>query len=63
VEFRKLMVDAARQMRDSGVAIGRTTPHIAHGKIRSFEGIVPKSTNWRSFTVAPDQEQGQEKVA
>lgn len=61
VEFRKLMVDAARQMRDSGVAIGRTTPHVPHAKIRSFEGIMPKSTNWRSFTVVSDQDQ--EKVA
>jgi phthalate 4,5-dioxygenase oxygenase subunit len=61
VEFRKLMVDAARQMRDSGIAIGRTTPHIPQAKIRSFEGIVPKSTNWRSFTVASEQER--EKVA
>ena len=28
VEFRRLMIDAARRMRDTGVAIGRTTPHI-----------------------------------
>jgi phthalate 4,5-dioxygenase oxygenase subunit len=55
------MVDAARQMRDTGAAIGRTTPHVPQGKIRSFEGIVPKSTNWRSFTVPSDQDQ--EKVA
>ncbi|MET0444759.1 MAG: (2Fe-2S)-binding protein, partial [Pseudorhodoplanes sp.] len=52
VEFRKLMVDAARQMRDKGVAIGRTTPHVPHATIRSSEGVVPKSTNWRTFTVA-----------
>lgn len=61
VEFRKLMVDAARQMRDTGAAIGTTAPRIPQRKIRSFEGIVPKSTNWRAFTVMSDQDR--EKVA
>ena len=56
VEFRKLMVDAARQMRDAGVAIGRTTPHIPHASIRSSENIVAKSTNWRTFTVVDAEE-------
>jgi phthalate 4,5-dioxygenase oxygenase subunit len=62
VEFRKLMVDAAREMRDKGVAIGRTTPHVPHASIRSSEGVVPKSTNWRTFTVA-DGAASQNKVA
>ena len=47
VEFRRLMVDAARQMRDSGVAIGTTEPSIPHVNIRSFEGVVPKTDDWR----------------
>src|SRR5690349_15787692 len=47
--FRRLMVEAARTMRDSGRAIGRGEPHIAHASISSFEGVVPKTTNWRSL--------------
>jgi phthalate 4,5-dioxygenase oxygenase subunit len=62
VEFRNLMVDAARQMRDQGIAIGRTTPHIPHAAIRSSEGVVPKSTNWRTFTVA-GSETSKDRVA
>ena len=62
VEFRRLMVDAARDMRDKGTAIGTAEPRVPHTRIRSFEGIVPKSTNWRSFTVA-SEERGQDKVA
>ena len=62
VEFRKLMVDAAREMREKGIAIGRTSPHIPHAAIRSSEGVVPKSTNWRTFTVASSQS-AEEKVA
>jgi phthalate 4,5-dioxygenase oxygenase subunit len=37
------------------VAIGRTTPHIPHAKISSFEGIVPKTTDWRTLGVAPEE--------
>ena len=48
VEFRRLMVEAARAMRDGGPAIGTTEPHMPHATISSFEGVVPKTTNWRS---------------
>jgi len=45
--FRRLMVDAARAMRDEGRALGRTQPHVPQASIASFEGIVPKTTDWR----------------
>ena len=48
VAFRRLMVEAARTMRDDGPAIG-TTDRIPHASIRSFEGVVPKTVNWRSL--------------
>jgi phthalate 4,5-dioxygenase oxygenase subunit len=51
VEFRRIMVEAARQMRDGGSAIGTTEPRIPHAKISSYEGVVPKSTNWRTCGV------------
>ena len=53
-------------MRDTGVALGRTEPHIPHAKISSFEGIVPKTTDWRTLGVAPEElalRDGQERVA
>src|SRR5205085_10277179 len=42
VEFRRLMVEAARAMRDTGVALGTVAPRIPHAAISSFEGIVEK---------------------
>ena len=48
VEFRRLMVDAAREMREHGIALGTTEPAIPHVNIRSFEGVVPKSADWRT---------------
>jgi len=55
VEFRRLMVEAARQMRDTGVAIGTSEPHIPHVKIASFEGVVPKTADWRTLGVAEEE--------
>jgi phthalate 4,5-dioxygenase oxygenase subunit len=54
VEFRRLMVDAARRFAAGEPAIGTTAERIPHTRLRSFEGVVPKSTNWRMLTVADD---------
>jgi phthalate 4,5-dioxygenase len=49
VEFRRLMVDAAQQMKAGGPALGATQPHIPHATISSYEGVVPKGTDWRGL--------------
>jgi phthalate 4,5-dioxygenase oxygenase subunit len=49
VAFRRLMVEAARTMDKDGVAIGKSEPHVVHATISSYEGVVPKTTNWRSL--------------
>jgi len=49
VAFRRLMVEAAQIARKGGPAIGTGEPHIAHATISSYEGVVPKTTNWRSL--------------
>ena len=55
VEFRRIMVEAARTMRDGGPAIGTTEPRIAHVKLKSFEGVVPKTMNWRTAGVSQEE--------
>ncbi len=49
VAFRRLMVEAARSMSNGGPAIGTGEPHVVHATISSYEGVVPKTTNWRSL--------------
>ncbi|HUZ75874.1 MAG TPA: Rieske 2Fe-2S domain-containing protein [Stellaceae bacterium] len=51
-QFRRQMVAAARQFQDGGPAIGTTEPHIAHVDLASFEGMVPKKTDWRTLGVS-----------
>ncbi len=49
VQFRRIMVDAVRRFANGEPAIGTTAPRIPHAELRSFEGIVPKATNWRTL--------------
>jgi phthalate 4,5-dioxygenase oxygenase subunit len=51
VQFRRMMVNAAKRVAEGGPAIGTTEPHIAHVKLASYEGIVPKATDWRTLGV------------
>ncbi len=55
VEFRRIMVDAAKRFAAGEHAIGTVEPRIAPAKLRSFEGIVPKSTDWRTLNAAPEE--------
>ena len=55
VQFRRQMIAAAKAFRDGGPAIGTTEPRIPHAKLSSFEGIVPKSTDWRTLAVSDEE--------
>jgi phthalate 4,5-dioxygenase oxygenase subunit len=55
VEFRRIMVGAARDFAAGGPAIGTTEPRVPRAKLRSFEGIVPKAGDWRTLGVAPEE--------
>ncbi len=52
VQFRRIMVDAVKRFAAGEPAIGTTEPRIPHARLRSFEGIVPKSTDWRTLGVS-----------
>jgi phthalate 4,5-dioxygenase oxygenase subunit len=63
VEFRRLMVEAARAIRDGGPALGTTEPRIAHAKIASFEGILAKTADWRTLEHAHAAAAATDRVA
>jgi phthalate 4,5-dioxygenase oxygenase subunit len=54
------MVEAARTVRDGGPAIGTTDPHIPHATISAFEGVVPKTVNWRTLGGGSESSSGRE---
>lgn len=65
VEFRRIMVEAARSFSGGGAAIGTGEPRVPKAKLRSYEGIVPKGTDWRTLGVSAEGNaaQGAERAA
>ena len=55
VEFRRMMVAAAKTCAADGTIIGRGEPHVPHAALRSFEGVVPKSLDWRFAGVSQEE--------
>jgi phthalate 4,5-dioxygenase len=49
-QFRRLMVAAVKRFQEGGPAIG-AGEHTPHAELASFEGIVPKSTDWKTLGV------------
>jgi phthalate 4,5-dioxygenase oxygenase subunit len=60
VQFRRIMVAAARKFKEGSPAIGTPgwsrEPLIPHAQLASYEGVVPKSTDWRTLGVPPEEE-------
>ena len=52
VEFRRQMVDAAREVQQGKPAIG-TGGHRIPASVCSFQSIIPKTTDWRDFAARP----------
>jgi phthalate 4,5-dioxygenase oxygenase subunit len=46
------MVAAAKRMREGGPAISMTEPRIPQVNHASFEGLVPKKTDWRTLAMS-----------
>src|ERR1700681_2729149 len=55
VEFRRIMVEAVNRFAAGDPAIGTTQPRVPRAKLRSFEGIVPKNTDWRTLNVSEEE--------
>jgi len=54
-QFRRVMVAAAQRFQEGGPAIGTAEPRIPQVKLASFEGIVPKATDWRTLGVPSEE--------
>ena len=59
VQFRRMMVAAAKKFKEGAPAIGTPgssrEPVPAQVTLASFEGIVPKTTDWRTLGVSPEE--------
>ena len=46
---------AARSHAEGGAPIGLMEPHVPQARLRSYQGIVPKSDNWRTFGASQEE--------
>lgn len=49
VRFRKIMIDAVKRFASGGPPIGTAGPRASQAEMCSYEGIVPKATDWRTL--------------
>jgi phthalate 4,5-dioxygenase len=49
VQWRRLMIEAAKALAEGAPALGRTAPQVPLVDIASFEGVVPKTVDWRTL--------------
>lgn len=63
IQFRRVMLDALTRLEQGAGAIGQVDPHVAQGTLRSYQGIVPKTQNWRELGIADEELPGLEEDA
>jgi phthalate 4,5-dioxygenase oxygenase subunit len=55
VQFRRLMIDAARAFQEEGQVIGHVAPRLPQAKLRSYQGVVEKSIQWRTLGASDEE--------
>lgn len=55
LQFRRIMVEAAHEFAATARVIGRGDPYIPHASLRSFQGVVAKTQDWRTLGVSPEE--------
>ncbi len=49
IQFRRLLLDAVGRFQDGAGPLGLVTPHLPQAKLRSYQGIVARTENWRTL--------------
>ena len=55
VQFRRLMIDAAKAFQEEGRVIGQIEPRLPQAKLRSYQGVVEKSVPWRTLGASDEE--------
>ena len=55
VQFRRLMLEAAKGFQEQGRVIGHVEPRLPQAKLRSYQGVVEKSVAWRTLGASDEE--------
>jgi phthalate 4,5-dioxygenase oxygenase subunit len=55
VQFRRLMIDAAKAFAEEGRVIGQIQPRLPQAKLRSYQGVVEKTVPWRTLGASEEE--------
>ena len=55
IQFRRIMLDAVARHAAGAAPIGLEEPHLPQAKLRSYQGIVPKTANWRTLGASDEE--------
>ena len=55
VQFRRLLLDAVARFQDGEGTIGLVAPHLPQASLRSFQGIVAKTEDWRTLGASEEE--------
>ncbi len=55
VQFRRIMLDAVTRFQETGDVIGMGDGHLPQAVLRSYQGIVDKTTPWRTLGASADE--------
>lgn len=55
VQFRRVMIEAAKQFQEHSQVIGHVEPHLPQAALCSYQGVVEKSVPWRTLGASDDE--------
>ncbi len=55
IQFRRLMLDAVARFQAGAEPLGLAAPHLPHAKLRSYQGLVPKTEDWRTLGASDEE--------
>ena len=55
IQFRRIMLDAVARHEAGAPPIGLEAPHLPQAKLRSYQGVVPKTEDWRTLGASPEE--------
>ncbi len=55
IQFRRLMLDAVARFQAGAAPIGLAAPRLPQAKLRSYQGLVPKTEDWRTLGASDEE--------